>query len=83
MPVGRIVSLSLLGIAAAYVAWIQAANPTPITLPGLGALPVWGVVTLAALIAFLAAWLPARLRRWRERRERTQLERRVAELESH
>ncbi len=83
MSVLRIVSLSLLVLAAVYVAWIQAANPAPVALPGLGSLAVGWVLALVAVVAFLAAWLPARLRRWRDRRERMRLERRVAELESH
>lgn len=83
MRVGRIVQLVILVLAVVYLVIVQGANPAPLALPGLLPLPIWIVLALTALIAFLAGWMPASLRAWRHRREVQRLERRVAEFESH
>lgn len=83
MRIGRIVQLVVLIAAIAYLVVIQTANPAPLALPALLPLPIWIVLFGTALAAYLAGWLPAQLRAWRNRREMQRLERRVAELESH
>src|SRR6056297_2399487 len=72
----RIVQIVILIVAVVYVAIVQNANPDALALPGLLPLPVWLVVALTAILAFLAGWVPATVRAWRLRRE-------VADLESH
>jgi len=79
----RIVQIVILIIAVVYVAVVQNANPDGLALPGLLPLPVWLVVGLTAIVAFLAGWLPATVRAWRLGRDVSRLERRVADLESH
>jgi len=79
----RIVQIVILIVAVVYVAIVQNANPDALALPGLLPLPVWLVVALTAILAFLAGWVPATVRAWRLRREVGRLERRVADLESH
>lgn len=83
MRIVRIVQIVILIIAVVYVAVVQNANPDGLSLPGLLPLPVWLVVSLTAIVAFLAGWLPATVRAWRLGRDVSRLERRVADLESH
>jgi uncharacterized integral membrane protein len=83
VKIGRIVQLSTLGVVLVYIGIVQNANPAPLALPGLVPLPLWMVLLLTAVAAFLSGWVPAALRGWRRGREARRLERRVAELESH
>ncbi len=83
MPIQRIVVLVLLTLTAVYVAIMQSANPIPVALPGLLPIPLWIVVLVTALVAYLAGWAPATIAAWRLRRERNRLEKRISELESH
>lgn len=83
MRIVRIVQIAIALLAIVYVSIVQNANPEPLALPGLLPLPVWLVVSLTAVISFLAGWLPATVRAWRRGREVNRLERRVADLESH
>ena len=83
MRIVRIVSWVVLAVVVLYAFVVQNANPNLVALPGLLSLPLWLVLTLVALIAFLAGWIPSTIRAWRRGRDRAQLERRVAELEAH
>ena len=83
MRIVRIVSWVALALVVVYAFVVQNANPNLVALPGLLSLPLWLVLVLVALIAFLAGWVPGTIRAWRRGRERARLERRVAELEAH
>ena len=83
MRIVRIVSWVALALVVVYAFVVQNANPNLVALPGLLSLPLWLVLTLVALIAFLAGWIPSTIRAWRRGPDRAQLERRVAELEAH
>lgn len=83
MRIVRILQIVALVLLAVYGAMLHDANPEPLALPWLVPMPPVLVLLLVAIVAFLAGWIPPRVRLWRRGRETVRLRRRVAELEQH
>lgn len=79
----RIVQALALILIAAYVLLLHNANPQSLALPGLIPMPPALVLVVSVAIAFLAGWLPPRIRLWRRSREIARLQRRIHEHEQH
>lgn len=69
MKAVRIVQVVVLVLVAVYLAILHVSNPERIPLPGLISMPVAVVLAVSIVVAWLAGWLPARLRVWRLERK--------------
>ena len=83
MKAVRILQVFVLLAFLTYFVLLHAANPTMLSLPFFLPAPPALVLAVALLLGWLIGWVPGRIASWRQSRELTRLERRVAELEQH
>lgn len=79
----RIVQALALILIAGYLLLLHNANPQSLALPGLVPMPPSLVLVVSIVAAFLAGWLPPRIRLWQRDREIRRLQRRIHEHEQH